>query len=87
MMLHGGNARTEMTQNGTNNVNWKNVRSSAAANSNTITLEDISSNVTESSLTGGAATSDILLMEGKGAMEATVTSNTASSAAVWPMSP
>ena len=78
MMLHGGNARTEMTQNGTNNVNWKNVRSSAAANSNTITLEDISSNVTESSLTGGAATSDILLMEGKGAMEATVTSNTAS---------
>ena len=78
MMLHGGNARTEMTQNGTNNVNWKNVRSSAAANSNTITLEDISSNVTESSLTGGAATSDILLMEGKGAMEATVASNTAS---------
>ena len=68
MMLHGGNARTEMTQNGTSNVNWKNVRSSAAANSNTITLEDISSNVTESSLTGGAATSDILLMEGKGAM-------------------
>ena len=78
MMLHGGNARTEMTQNGTSNVNWKNVRSSAAANSNTITLEDISSNVTESSLTGGAATSDILLMEGKGAMEATVASNTAS---------
>ena len=32
MMLHGGNARTEMTQNGTSNVNWKNVRSSAAAN-------------------------------------------------------
>ena len=76
LMLHGGNARTEMTQNGTNNVNWKYVRSSAAANSNTITLEDISSNVTESSLTGGAATSDILLMEGKGAMEATVASNT-----------
>ena len=78
LMLHGGNARTEMTQNGTNNVNWKYVRSSAAANSNTITLEDISSNVTESSLTGGAATSDILLMEGTGAMEATVASNTAS---------
>ena len=78
MMLHGGNARTEMTQNGTNNVNWKNVKSSAVANSNTITLEDISSNVTESSLTGGAATSDILLMEGTGTMEATVGSNTAS---------
>ena len=78
MMLHGGNARTEMTQNGTSNVNWKNVRSSAAANSNTITLEDISSNVTESSLTGGAATSDILPMEGTGAMTATITSNTAS---------
>jgi hypothetical protein len=78
LMLHGGNARTEMTQNGTNNVNWKNVKSSAAANSNTITLEDISSNVTESSLTGGAATSDILLMEGTGTMEATVASNTAS---------
>ena len=81
MMLHGGNARTEVTQNGTNNVNWKNVRSSAAANSNTITLEDISSNVTESSLTSGAATSDILLMEGTGAMEATVASNTASASA------
>ena len=78
MMLHGGNARTEMTQNGTNNVSWKNVRSSAAANKNTITLEDISSNVTESSLTGGAATSDILLMEGTGTMEAAVSSNTAS---------
>ena len=78
LMLHGGNARTEMTQNGTNNVNWKNVRSSAAADSNTITLEDISSNVTESSLTGGAATSDIMPMEGTGTMTATITSNTAS---------
>ncbi len=78
LMLHGGNARTEVTQNGTHNVSWTNVSNSTAANNNTITLEDISSNVTESSLTGGAATSDIMPMEGTGTMTATVTSNTAS---------
>ena len=78
MMLHGGNARTEVTQNGTHNVSWTNVQNSAAANNNTITLENISSNATESSLTGGAATSDIMPMEGTGAMTATITSNTAS---------
>ena len=78
LMLHGGNARTEVTQNGTHNVSWTNVSNSTAANNNTITLEDISSNVTESSLTGGAATSDIMPMEGTGAMAATITSNTAS---------
>ena len=78
LMLHGGNARTEVTQNGTHNVSWTNVSNSTAANNNTITLEDISSNVTESSLTGGAATSDIMPIEGTGTMTATVTSNTAS---------
>lgn len=78
MLLHGGNARTEVTQNGTNNVSWTNVQNSSAANNNTITLENISSNVTESSLTGGAATSDILPMEGTGTMTVSITSNTAS---------
>lgn len=79
MLLHGGNARNEITQNGTDNVTWTNVKSSAAADHNTITLEAISSNVTESSLTAGAATSDILPMEGTGTMKATIASNTASS--------
>lgn len=78
MLLHGGNARTEVTQNGTNNVSWTNVKNSTAADNNTITLENISSNVTESSLTGGAATSDIMPMEGTGAMTVTIASNTAS---------
>lgn len=78
MLLHGGNARTEVTQNGTHNVSWTNVKNSTAANNNTITLENISSNVTESSLTGGAATSDIMPMEGTGAMTVSITSNTAS---------
>ena len=78
MLLHGGNARTEVTQNGTNNVSWTDVKNSTSANNNTITLEDISSNVTESSLTGGAATSDIMPMEGTGTMTAVITSNTAS---------
>ena len=78
MMLHGGNARTEVTQNGTHNVSWTNVQNSAAANNNTITLENISSNATESSLTGGAATSDIMPMEGTGAMTVIIASNTAS---------
>ena len=79
MLLHGGNARNEITQNGTDNVTWTNVKSSAAADHNTITLEAISSNVTESSLTAGAATSDILPMEGTGTMKAAIASNTASS--------
>lgn len=78
MLLHGGNARNEITQNGTANVTWKNVKASASANHNTITLENISSNVTESSLTGGAATSDILPMEGTGTMTMSIASNTAS---------
>ncbi|WP_297570519.1 hypothetical protein [uncultured Anaerovibrio sp.] len=78
MLLHGGHARSNITQNGTDNVVWKNIKSSASTDNNTITLENISSNATESSLTGGASTSDILLMEGTGTMTADITSNTAS---------